>query len=157
MKKILFRLSLICIFSISNSVFAQSLSKIKPPTVSTSDASLAQMQALFETPDTQKLVKEQLIENTDLRDKSIDFLKNNPDTAVEMASVFKKNSGIKSKIMEYVLKTPELTKKVMDYIDPNGILEVPDPYYDGRFNEVYDLLDEAVAKCMSDILISQPN
>lgn len=46
-------------------------------------------------------------------------------------------------------------KKVMDYIDPQGTLEVPDPYYDGRFHEVYELLESAISKCMGDILVNQ--
>jgi protein-tyrosine phosphatase len=46
-------------------------------------------------------------------------------------------------------------KKVMDYIDPQGTLEVPDPYYDGRFQEVYDLLEKAISKCLNDILVNQ--
>lgn len=39
-------------------------------------------------------------------------------------------------------------RKMLDFIDPDGVLEVPDPYWDGRFEEVYDMLDQATSKAV---------
>lgn len=48
-------------------------------------------------------------------------------------------------------------RKMLDYVDPDGKLEVPDPYWDGRFSEVYDLLDVAVAKAIDAFAANQRN
>lgn len=33
---------------------------------------------------------------------------------------------------------------MMNWVEPGKNIEVPDPYYDGRFRLVYDMLDEAI-------------
>ena len=121
MNKVLLVLGFICF---SGALYAQTIpsipkstKSIKAPSIS--NVQVKQMQAAFDTDKAQDLVKEQLVKNTDLRDKSIDFLKNNPDTAVSMASIVKKSGGIKSKIIGFVLKNPELTKTAMNYIKNN--------------------------------------
>ncbi len=45
--------------------------------------------------------------------------------------------------------------KMLDFIDPDGQLEVPDPYWDGRFHEVYELLDDAVEKAVDSFMANQ--
>ena len=43
-------------------------------------------------------------------------------------------------------KTPEQQEKVqmiMNFMNPNGDEEVPDPYYDDRFELVFEMLDKA--------------
>jgi protein-tyrosine phosphatase len=40
-------------------------------------------------------------------------------------------------------KTTGVIAPILSFIPDLGVTEVPDPYYDGRFSEVYDLLDAA--------------
>ena len=50
------------------------------------------------------------------------------------------------KDLKYYAKHPEQKEKIqliMNFARPQSDEEVPDPYYDNRFQLVYDLLDEA--------------
>ena len=40
-------------------------------------------------------------------------------------------------------------KLILNYVYPERNMVVPDPYYDGGFQKVYDLLDEAMDKLIS--------
>lgn len=54
-------------------------------------------------------------------------------------------------VLKYA-KTPEERAKIhliLNFSRPDSDLEVPDPYYDNRFEVVYDLLDEACAAIVS--------
>lgn len=54
-------------------------------------------------------------------------------------------------VLKYA-KTDEQRAKIhliLNFSRPDSDLEVPDPYYDNRFEEVYDLLDEACAAIVS--------
>jgi len=121
MKKSLSILSIVFFIGFTSMVSAQTMptmpTKIKVPSVS--DANITQMQTLFETPDVQTKVKEQLLGNKDLRDTTINFLKNNPKTTKQITSAIAKNPTAKNKVMEYILKNPELTKTAMNFIKNN--------------------------------------
>ena len=45
-------------------------------------------------------------------------------------------------------------KLILNYKYPNRNMAVPDPYYDDKFDEVYDLLDEAIDNVISDLMES---
>ena len=45
-------------------------------------------------------------------------------------------------------------KLILNYKYPNRNMAVPDPYYDDKFDEVYDLLDEAMDNVISDLMES---
>ena len=54
------------------------------------------------------------------------------------------NANLKD--LKYYAKHPEQKEKIqliMNFARPQSDEEVPDPYYDNRFQVVYDLLDEA--------------
>ncbi len=54
--------------------------------------------------------------------------------------------GANLKDLKYYAKHPEQKEKIqliMNFARPQSDEEVPDPYYDNRFQLVYDLLDEA--------------
>ncbi len=54
--------------------------------------------------------------------------------------------GANLKDLKYYAKHPEHKEKIqliMNFARPQSNEEVPDPYYDNRFQLVYDLLDEA--------------
>ncbi len=54
--------------------------------------------------------------------------------------------GANLKDLKYYAKHPEQKEKIqliMNFARPQSDDEVPDPYYDNRFQLVYDLLDEA--------------
>ena len=51
------------------------------------------------------------------------------------------------------------TKKIklyMNLANPGKNIEVPDPYYDGRFAEVFDLLNEASDKIILNLNLNKP-
>lgn len=45
-------------------------------------------------------------------------------------------------------------KLILNYVYPERNMVVPDPYYDGGFQKVYDLLDEAMDKLISATKVS---
>lgn len=62
-----------------------------------------------------------------------------------------------SNYRDLVNKSPDGTKgkirRMMEFVDKSQHSEVPDPYYDGRFREVYEMLEHAVDRCIEQLLI----
>jgi len=46
-------------------------------------------------------------------------------------------------------------KLVLNYVYPEQNMAVPDPYYNGAFQEVYDLLDAAMDQLIKDVTTAQ--
>lgn len=42
-------------------------------------------------------------------------------------------------------------RRLLDYIPESQVVDVPDPYYTGNFQEVYDLVDEACTQLLTHI------
>ena len=86
MKKLLFLSIAICFFSFTQNVNAQSFGDLKNKTSVLDKTS--KYKALLDKPEVQEKVKKQLVKNTSLRDKAINFLKNDPGVKNKVLGLF---------------------------------------------------------------------
>ena len=92
---------------------AQNLSGLSKNLSSSSNQ--AQMEALFNQPETQKQIAAKLNESTELTNEAINHLKNNEETKKEISQVIAKNPTSKKKVMDYITSNPKLLSTVMGY------------------------------------------
>lgn len=45
--------------------------------------------------------------------------------------------------------SPAYTARLLDFVPENDIADVPDPYYTGNFDEVYEMVDEGCRRLLS--------
>ena len=64
-------------------------------------------------------IKTALIEDKDLQQNALDYLKSNPETTKSFAGLLSKNKGGNSSLMKSVLGDKKLTATVIDYISKN--------------------------------------
>ena len=114
MKKVLF-FTIAIAFSAVSSLSAQTM-----PTVKSSDLTKAGTDAVSKVSSEQTdQIKEALMKDKGLQEKTIDHLKSNPDTTDELMSLASKNTGGLKGMMKSVLGDKSLSQAAVDYISKN--------------------------------------
>lgn len=99
----------------STAVSAQSM-----PSVSTDDVKKMGTEALAsQSPDTEKQIKDALMKDEGLQKETINYLKENPETASALAGILTKNKGSLDGIMKSVLGDSDLTSAAIEWISNN--------------------------------------
>lgn len=110
MRKVLFLM-----FAIA---FTTSVSSQTMPSV-TSDAVKAGAEALANNPELGGQIKDALMQNKGLQKKTVNYLKENPETASSLSKIVADNKGSLDGIIKSVLGDSELTTAAVDYISNN--------------------------------------
>ena len=114
MKKVLF-FAIAIAFSAASSVSAQTL-----PSVSTKDLNKAGSDAVSQVSSSQTdQIKEALMKDKGLQEKTIDHLKSNPDTKDALMGMAAKNTGGLKGLMKSVLGDKSLSQAAIDYVSKN--------------------------------------
>jgi hypothetical protein len=117
MKKILF-LAIAIAFSTISSLSAQSL-----PTVKSSDLTKAATESTTSLSSKQtEQIKEALMKDKGLQEKTIDHLKSNPDTKDAIMNMASKNTGGLKGMIKSILGDKSLSQAAIDYISKNPAL-----------------------------------
>ena len=114
MKKVLF-FAIAIAFSAVSSLSAQTL-----PSVNTKDLSKAGTDAVSQVSSKQTdQIKEALMKDKGLQEKTIDHLKSNPETKDALMGMAAKNTGGLKGMMKSVLGDKSLSQAAVDYISKN--------------------------------------
>ena len=112
MKKVLF---LMFAMAFTTAVSAQTM-----PSMSTDDVKKVGTEALAEqNPEMDKQIKDALMKDEGLQKETINYLKENPETASALAGILTKNKGSLDGIMKSVLGDSKLTTAAIDFISNN--------------------------------------
>jgi hypothetical protein len=112
MKKVLF---FMFAMAFSTAVSAQTM-----PSISTDDVKKVGAEALAEqNPEMDKQIKDALMKDEGLQKETINYLKENPETASALAGILTKNKGSLDGIMKSVLGDSQLTTAAIDWISNN--------------------------------------
>lgn len=112
MKKVLF---LMFAMAFTTAVSAQTM-----PSISTDDVKKVGAEALAEqNPEMDKQIKDALMKDEGLQKETINYLKENPETASALAGILTKNKGSLDGIMKSVLGDSQLTTAAIDWISNN--------------------------------------
>jgi len=112
MKKVLF---LMFAMAFTTAVSAQTM-----PSMSTDDVKKVGAEALAEqNPEMDKQIKDALMKDEGLQKETINYLKENPETASALAGILTKNKGSLDGIMKSVLGDSKLTTAAIDFISNN--------------------------------------
>jgi len=78
------------------------------------------------TSDLQGQVKDQLVNNDELGEEAIKFLKSDAKSVSSLKKIYNENKGVVSDVMKAVMKDPTLSKTVMDWVssDPQVTQQV---------------------------------
>ncbi|MFT4847700.1 MAG: hypothetical protein ACI83B_000221 [Sediminicola sp.] len=100
--------------------FSASLSAQTMPSLNSSDAKKAGLEAVSkEKPNMEGQIKDALSKDEGLQKETINYLKNNPDTAKSVASMAKKSGGSNKGLMKSILGDKDLTSAAIEYISSN--------------------------------------
>ena len=115
MKKLLF-FAIALAFSATATLSAQTL-----PSVNTKDLNKAGKDAVSQASSSSQAdqIKEALMKDKDLQEKTIDHLKSNPGTKDALMGMAAKNSGGLKGLMKSVLGDKSLSQAAVDYITKN--------------------------------------
>ena len=112
MKKVLF---VMFALAFTTAVSAQTM-----PSISTNDVKKVGVDALAEqSPEMDKQIKEALMKDEGLQKETIDYLKENPETASALTNILTENKGSLDGIMKSVLGDSDLTTAAIDWISKN--------------------------------------
>jgi len=112
MKKVLF---LMFAMAFTTAVSAQTM-----PSISTDDVKKVGAEALAEqNPEIDKQIKDALMKDEGLQKETINYLKENPETASALAGILTKNKGSLDGIMKSVLGDSKLATAAIDFISNN--------------------------------------
>ena len=112
MKKLLFMLFAM---TFTTAVSAQTM-----PSISTDDVKKVGTEALAsQSPETEKKIKDALMKDEGLQKETINYLKENPETAGALAGILTKNKGSLDGIIKSVLGDSDLTTAAIDWISNN--------------------------------------
>ena len=90
------------------------------PSISTNDVKKVEVDALAEqSPEMDKQIKEALMKDEGLQKETIDYLKENPETASALTNILTENKGSLDGIMKSVLGDSDLTTAAIDWISKN--------------------------------------
>jgi hypothetical protein len=114
MRKVLF-FTIAIAFSAVSSLSAQTLPSVKSKDLTkvTSEAA-SQLSA-----DQTDQIKQALMKDEGLQEKTIDYLKSNPDTKDELVNLASKNTGGLKGMMKSILGDKSLSQTAIDYISKN--------------------------------------
>jgi len=100
--------------------FSASLSAQTMPSLNSSDATKAGLEAVSkEKPDMEGQITNALKKDDGLQKEAINYLKNNPETAVSLASMAKKSGGSTKGLMKSILGDKDLTAAAIEFISSN--------------------------------------
>jgi hypothetical protein len=100
--------------------FSVSLSAQTMPSLNSSDATKAGLEAVSkENPDMEGQITEALKKDEGLQKEAINYLKNNPETAVSLAGMAKKSGGSNKGLMKSILGDKDLTAAAIEFISSN--------------------------------------
>ena len=90
------------------------------PSLNSSDATKAGLEAVSkENPDMEGQITEALKKDEGLQKEAINYLKNNPETAVSLAGMAKKSGGSNKGLMKSILGDKDLTAAAIEFISSN--------------------------------------
>ncbi|WP_136480116.1 hypothetical protein [Cognatitamlana onchidii] len=115
MKKVLF-FAIAIAFSTVSTLSAQTL-----PSVNTKDLNKAGKDVVAQASSSNQAdqIKEALMKDKELQEKTIDHLKSNPDTKDALMGLATKNTGGLKGLMKSVLGDKSLTQAAIDYVSSN--------------------------------------
>ena len=114
MKKVLF-FTIAIAFSAVSSLSAQTL-----PSVKSKDLTKATNDAVSQLSTKQTdQIKQALMKDEGLQEKTIDYLKSNPDTKDELVNLASKNTGGLKGMMKSILGDKSLSQTAIDYVSKN--------------------------------------
>lgn len=130
MKKTITILGFFCTFLFLQNTNAQSFGNLKKQASETvSNDKTAMYKKMLEKPEIQSKVKDQLINNEDLRTKAMSFLQKEPSVKTDVASIIKKTSMAsttnslkstsKSAIMSSLLSNPKIATVALGFVKSN--------------------------------------
>lgn len=100
--------------------FSTAVSAQTMPSISTDDVKKVGAEALAEqNPEMDKQIKDALMKDEGLQKETINYLKENPETASALAGILTKNKGSLDGIMKSVLGDSQLTTAAIDWISNN--------------------------------------
>lgn len=100
--------------------FTTAVSAQTMPSIKADDVKSAGAQALAEqNPEMDKQIKDALMKDEGLQKETINYLKENPETASALAGILTKNKGSLDGIMKSVLGDSQLTTAAIDWISNN--------------------------------------
>ncbi len=112
MKKVLI---LILVMAFSTTVFSQTM-----PSLTTDDVTKAGVETLSkENPELDNQIKEALQKDEGLQKETINYLKENPDTANALTKIIADNKDSIDGVMKSILGDSQLTSAAIDYISNN--------------------------------------
>ncbi len=112
MKKVLI---LILVMAFSTTVFSQTM-----PSLTTDDVTKAGVETLSkENPELDNQIKEALQKDEGLQKETINYLKENPDTANALTKIIADNKDSIDGVMKSILGDSQLTTAAIDYISNN--------------------------------------
>jgi len=106
---------LVFVMVISSTAYSQTM-----PSVSTDDVTKAGVETLAkENPELDSQIKEALQKDEGLQKETINYLKDNPDTASSIAKIIGDNKDSIDGVIKSILGDSQLTSAAIDYISSN--------------------------------------